>query len=343
MSKISEKEMVANKEIYPEIIAVILSSIGILLLCTNVENMIKQTVCVLIGLVGYEILSALIGKNKLTSLMCILAAILGLALLGANLLIGDAANGAQNWLTIKGWRFQPSELVKVCMAIQAAGLYKGCPRQRFFVFTAFSAISVIIMALTNDFGTALIFFVGYLAAAVECGRFSYVGLASISAVAAGYGMVKIKPYIAARFTSCGNAWENAATTGYQQTRTMVAAASGGLFGVGLGNGWLRNVIAADTDMVFGVICEEMGLIIGLAAVASLLLLGIVVLSRPSGCGAVTAIVILMVQMALNVLGSVDIIPFTGVTFPFISRGGTSVIACWGLLAVIKGDLRCEEE
>lgn len=338
MNSISETEKEEKKEIYPEVIGVALCAVGILLLCTNLEAMIKQAVCVIAGIIGYEILSSALRRDKLTSLMCILAAILGLGLLAANFIMGESENGAQNWLTVRGWRFQPSELVKVCMAIQAAGLKKDSLSNRFFVFTVFSAIAVIIMAFINDFGTALIFFIAYLAAAIECGKFSIAGLAAISATGAGYAAVKLKPHIAARFISCGRAWENVATTGYQQTRTMIAVASGGLFGVGLGKGWLRNVIAADTDMVFGIVCEEMGLAIGAIIIFMIMFICILPLIKPSGCGAVTAAVILMVQMAFNVLGSLDIIPFTGVTFPFISRGGTSILACWGLLAIISGDL-----
>ena len=128
---------------------------------------------------------------------------------------------------------------------------------------------------------------------------------------------------------------------------MSAAAAGGLFGRGAGAGWLKNVFAANTDMVFGVVCEELGLIVGLCCVLSLLLLAVFsVRSASAGrssyyviasCATVT---IFMAQLALNVFGSLDLLPFTGVTFPFVSKGGSSLISCWGMLAFIKaGDTR----
>ena len=116
---------------------------------------------------------------------------------------------------------------------------------------------------------------------------------------------------------------------------------------GAGAGWLKNVFAANTDMVFALICEELGLIVGICMVLAVLTLAFfAVRSARQGRSAYYAIAacaamsMMLVQLALNVFGSLDILPFTGVTFPFVSRGGTSVLACWMLLAFIKaGDTR----
>lgn len=130
--------------------------------------------------------------------------------------------------------------------------------------------------------------------------------------------------------------------GYQQTRTMSAAASGGLVGVGAGNGWLEGVPAANTDMVFGVLIEEWGLIIALLAVLSIVTLCLfavesIMAGRSTyytiaACGAMSMFIF---QTMLNVFGCTDIFPFTGVTFPFVSNGGTSMIVSWALLAFLK--------
>ena len=123
---------------------------------------------------------------------------------------------------------------------------------------------------------------------------------------------------------------------------MSAAASGGLIGVGPGNGWLHNVAAANTDLVFGVLCEEWGLIIALLAVAIIISLSIFVFrvtrngrSSYYTIAACAATSMFVFQTMLNVFGSVDILPLTGVTFPFVSCGGTSMITCWWLLAFVK--------
>ena len=123
---------------------------------------------------------------------------------------------------------------------------------------------------------------------------------------------------------------------------MSAAASGGLVGVGGGEGWLESVAAADTDMVFGMLVEEWGLITAVLAIACIVTLAVFAVRSIMGgrstfytiaaCGATSMFVF---QTMLNVFGCVDIFPFTGVTFPFISNGGTSMMVSWALLAFLK--------
>ena len=115
-----------------------------------------------------------------------------------------------------------------------------------------------------------------------------------------------------------------------------------LFGQGAGNGWLKNIFAANTDMVWALLCEELGLIVAICAILALVALAVFTVKNAArnrssyyviaGCAAVTS---MMVQVALNVFGSLDILPFTGVTFPFVSHGGSSLLSCWFLLAFIK--------
>ena len=139
-----------------------------------------------------------------------------------------------------------------------------------------------------------------------------------------------------------HAWDFPDAGGYQQVRTMSAGASGGMVGVGAGDGWLHNVAAADTDLVFGVLSEEWGLIIAVLAILSIVTLGIfAVRSIKAGrsafytIAACAATTLMIFQTILNVFGSVDILPLTGVTFPFVSNGGTSMIVSWGMLAFLK--------
>ena len=204
------------------------------------------------------------------------------------------------------------------------------------------------LALMGDFGTALVFFVCFLVISfMRSGSFATLFLAIGGAALAVMLVLTVKPYVAQRFATWGHAWEDPLNTGFQQVRTMSATAAGGLFGRGAGAGWLKNIFAANTDMVFGVVCEELGLIVALCCVLSLLLLAVFsVRSAAAGrssyyviasCATVT---IFMAQLALNVFGSLDLLPFTGVTFPFVSKGGSSLISCWGMLAYIKaGDTR----
>lgn len=268
-----------------------------------------------------------------------------LLLLAVNVGFSEAVLGAKNWLEIGGFSFQPSELVKTAYVyVGAATLEHLYRRRNLFSFIAFSAICVIALALIGDFGTALIFFVSFLVIAfLRSGSIATVFLAVSGAVMAGVLAVSARPYIGQRFAAWGHVWEDVYDTGYQQTRAMSAAASGGLFGKGAGAGWLKEIFAANTDMVFAMICEEQGLIVGLCMVLAVLTLAFFAVrsarrtrSAFYAIAACASMSMLLAQLALNVFGSLDILPFTGVTFPFVSRGGSSLLACWMMMAFLKG-------
>ena len=268
----------------------------------------------------------------------------GLILLAVNLVFGKTVYGARNWLVIAGISFQPAEIVKIAFILAgAATLDRLFARRNLIVFIGFTAACLAVLALINDFGMAMVFFVTFLVIAyLRSGDFATILLSVGGAGFAGFLALRFRSHIASRFATWGKAWEFANSSGYQQTRAMAAAASGGLIGVGAGRGWLVRIFAADTDLVFAMVCEELGLIIAVAAICAILTFAVFSArsaesSRSSFyvIGACAASAMLVFQMLLNVLGSVDILPFTGVTFPFISKGGSSLISCWGLLAFIK--------
>ena len=123
---------------------------------------------------------------------------------------------------------------------------------------------------------------------------------------------------------------------------LIYSVSGGLLGVGIGKGNLKTVSAATEDLVFGMLCEEWGIIIGILAVVCILLIAFHSIRCASGArsafyaiSGIAAGSLLLFQTALNVFGVTDLLPLTGVTMPFVSRGGSSVICCWALLAFIK--------
>jgi cell division protein FtsW (lipid II flippase) len=213
------------------------------------------------------------------------------------------------------------------------------------VFMIFSAFCFGCLAVMGDFGTAIIFYVTFVIIAfLRSGDFSKLVLFLGAALAGGLMILRFKPYIANRFASWGHVWEPEFVdgAGFQQSRAMSAAASGGMVGVGAGEGWLESVPAADTDMVFGMLIEEWGLIIALLAVACMVTLAVfAVRSIMEGrsafytIGACGAMSMFVFQTILNVFGSVDLFPFTGVTFPFVSNGGTSMMVSWALLAFLK--------
>ena len=154
-------------------------------------------------------------------------------------------------------------------------------------------------------------------------------------------MLTFKPYVAKRFETYRHVWEYANDRGYQQARLLIYSVSGGLFGLGIGNGKLRDVYAATEDLAFGMVCEEFGIVVAFAVLLTFVALVVysiryAVAARSSfyAIAACAASGLLLFQAALHVFGVTDLLPWTGVTLPFISRGGSSMMCCWGLIKAI---------
>lgn len=304
----------------------------------------KQFSAMLLGVGLFLILGWFLRDLRRAVAVRPLAVILAGLLFGATLVFGSAKFGARNWISFGSFSFQPSELVKIAFVwAGAATLDRLFARRNITLFILFTGFCLGCLALMSDFGTAAIFFITFLVIAyLRSGDFATLSLICGGSVFAGMIILKFKPYIANRFAVWGHAWQFASTTGFQQTRTMSAAASGGLVGMGAGRGWLHNVAAADTDLVFGMLCEEWGLIIAALAVLCIITLAIFAV-RACRAGrssfytiaACAATSLLVFQTILNVFGSVDLLPLTGVTLPFVSNGGSSMLSAWGLLAFLK--------
>ena len=328
-----------------ETLAFYLTSLGMSVAASSTpEDMYKQILLTLVAVALFLLSGWWLRSLRRTMALRLPVAALALALLAVNVVFSDAVLGARNWLDFGGYSFQPSELVKAAyIYVGASTLDRLFQRRNLYGFIGFSAVCVMALALIGDFGTALVFFVTFLVISyMRSGSFATVFLAVSGAGLAGFLAVTVKPYIAQRFATWGHAWEDVYGAGFQQTRAMSAAASGGLTGKGAGFGWLDDIFAANTDMVFAVVCEELGLIIGLCMVSAMLVMAFfAVRSARHGrsayypIAACAAMALLLTQMALNVFGSLDLLPFTGVTFPFVSKGGTSLISCWLLMAFIK--------
>ena len=304
----------------------------------------KQLIALAAGMVMFLTIGWSLRDLERAKMIRYLAAIAGIGFLVITLLFGEEYHGAKNWLIIGGMSFQPSELSKVCFVlVGASAMDRIVNRRNLILFIAYTLIICACLALMNDFGTALIFFVAFLVIAyMRSGSVGTIALACTSLGFAGVIALKIAPHALARFNSWRHIWEDPYGAGYQQTRALMCLASGGLFGLGAGQGWLKNLFAADSDMVFATICEEWGLLLAVMCVIGILALGLFALRSASVqrssffvIGACTAAAILLVQTMLNVLGTVDVLPLTGVTLPFVSNGGSSMIGTWGLLAFVK--------
>ena len=304
----------------------------------------KQLLAMMLGILVFLIVGWSMRDLERAKKFRYLAVILGIGFLVFTLVFGEEQFGAKAWVKIAGMTLQPSELSKVCFVYAGASAMDRLMNKRYlFLFILYSIAICGCLALMNDFGTALIFFVAFLVIAyMRSGSVGTVGLACTALGFAGVIAVKIAPHALRRFTIWRHIWEDPYNLGYQQTRAIMCIASGGLFGIGAGRGLLKNVFAADSDIVFASISEEWGLIMACMLVLSIVALALFSLRSASMArssfytiGAVTASAVMLTQVILNCLGTVDVVPLTGVTFPFLSNGGSSMIGAWGLLAFIK--------
>lgn len=328
-----------------EILAFFLTTLGISVAASSTpEDLDKQILIMILSVALYFAWGWWLRNLKRTMACRFPFAILSLGILAVNIITADTINGAKNWLQFGGYSFQPSELLKVFyIYVGASTLDMLYRKKNLFSFIVYSGICVAGLAIIGDFGTALIFFSTFLIISfMRSGSIATVFLAVSGAFMAAFLAITIKPYIARRFAIWGHAWDDVFDTGYQQTRAMSAAASGGLIGKGAGAGWLKNIVASNTDMVFAYVCEELGLLVGICMVLAVLLMAFFAIrmakngrSAYYGIAACATSALLLVQLALNVFGSLDMLPFTGVTFPFVSRGGSSLIACWMLMGYLK--------
>ena len=328
-----------------ETIAFFLSTLSLSITASSAQSsLFKQFLAILLGLALFLVLGLFLRDLSRVQKNRWLMAAAAIGLLGITLVIGNSKYGAVNWISIGGMSFQPSEIAKICYIFAgSATLERLFRRRNLALFIVLTGVCIGLLGLMSDFGTAAIFFVTFLVIAyLRSGDAATLALICGGAAFGAGIIVQFKPYILSRFAAWGHAWEAASGSGYQQTRTMSAAASGGLFGMGAGNGWLERIPAGDTDLVFGMLCEEWGLVIALLAVACILTLAWFAV-RASRTGrssfytiaACAAGSLLVFQTSLNVFGSVDLLPLTGVTFPFVSNGGSAMLSAWGLLAYLK--------
>lgn len=342
--------VIRRKSFEVETIAFFLCTMGMAAIATvKPGETVKQLMAMVIGIVVFLIIGWSLRDLERAKVFRYFAVAAGVGFLVITLLFGTEYYGAKNWLIFSGLSLQPSELSKVCFVYAGAStMDRIMSKRNLILFIAYSIVICCLLALMNDFGTALIFFCAFLVIAyLRSGSVGTVALAITALIFAGVLVLKIAPHALQRFSTWRHIWEDPQDTGYQQAQALMCIASGGLFGLGPGQGYLKYVFAADSDIAFATVSEEWGLLIAVMMVLCIAIYGFFTIrtsrvARSSfySIGACTAASILVIQTILNCLGTLDVLPFTGVTFPFLSNGGTSMIGAWGLLAFVKaGDTR----
>ncbi len=339
-----------------ELIAFFLSGIGMCLIGSKhgFSDMAKQLICVIAGVIAYDILLWFLKDVRRAMAVRNYIGIIALILFAGcfvyiRFIAKTYINGAYNWIYIGGISFQPSEFVKIAFIfVGGATLDRILKTTNIILYIVYAVSCIGILFLMKDFGTALIYFFTFIVIAyMRSGDVRSILYILAGALLGAVMILIFLPHVLTRFETYRHVWEDVNGRGYQQTRVLIYAVSGGLRGLGIGNGQLRDVYASTSDLVFGMICEELGILIAFAIVISFAFIAVYAIrcsrSAPStfySISACAAAAMLLFQTCLNIFGITDILPLTGVTLPFISKGGSSVIACWALFAFIKAaDIR----
>ena len=286
------------------------------------------------------------------------AGFVGLVLLMMPLLpgIGQVIHGSRIWVSFGPVNFQPGEFAKLCLAVFFAG-YLVEKRELLAINRAFGPIALpdpkhlgpvliawgvalVVMITQKDLGTSLLFFTLFLVLIwVATERASYLAVGVIMFFAGGYLAFSAFSHVQSRFDIWLNPWGK--TKGYQVEQSMYAFADGGIFGRGLNLGVPLKIPVVESDMIFAAIGEELGLL-GAAAIliAFLLMIGAglrIAQQTTSGFERLLATgltTLLGFQAFIILAGVTRLLPLTGVTLPFVSYGGSSLLANYVLLALL---------
>lgn len=285
--------------------------------------------------------------------------IAGIILLVLPMFIGTEIYGSKLWIKIGGFQFQPGEFAKVLIVLFLAGylaenrellsisnrtvLGIKFPRLRLLypLFIVWG-VCLLVVAFERDLGSALLFYTIFLIMLyVATGRVSYVIIGLALLAIGAFGMYQIMSHVQVRVAIWLDPFSDAQNLGYQIVQSLFSLADGGLAGVGIGKGMADTIPVVASDMIFAAIGEEMGLLGGSAVLLLFMLFavrGLTTAARAksdlaafSAAGLTAAISF----QAFTIVGGVTkLIPLTGVTLPFMSQGGSSLLASFVIVALL---------
>ena len=324
-----------------------LCGVGVVVLYTvSPARGARQAVFYALGLAVMLVMSEIVFHVHHFRGLTLLGMVLGIGALVLPLAFGQWNNGAKNWVQVPMLgSFQPSEIVKLSVVLALAYFFSA-HRTVWQMMPAlvFAAACLLLLMMQRDLGTALIYYLTTLVLFyVACGNvpLTIVGLGGgAGAAVLGYQMFA---HVKVRVAMWRNPWSDPTDKGYQIIQALLAIGSGGLFGVGLGQGTPEKIPAYYNDFIFAVICEQLGQVFGvllLAVYVLLILRGVTVVARARrsfemllGCG---VLAMLGIQTFMIVAGVIKMIPLTGVTMPFLSYGGSSLLSCMAMIGILHG-------
>lgn len=305
----------------------------------------KQFIWILVGTVLMVIALVVIRRAGNFGRWNTLFMVLAVGMLGITLVLAQRTHGARNWLTIGPFTFQPSEFAKILFLIVTAYYLSTRQRKRdLWPYFLFTILCVLLLVAARDLGAALLFAGTFLIVFYVGTGSLWITLGAIGAFAGGaVASYYIFGHVRTRVQVWQDPWANYNDSGYQIVQGLLAIASGGLLGTGLGNGMPQSIPVAESDYMFAALCEEFGIIVGVAVIGFYLLFivrGVLIAmdarTKFSKLLVFGATCLLALQSFIIIGGVIKLIPLTGITMPFVSYGGSSMLSSMMVLGIIEG-------
>ncbi|MDD5448442.1 MAG: FtsW/RodA/SpoVE family cell cycle protein, partial [Actinomycetota bacterium] len=339
-----------------------LTFIGLVMIYrVNPELCREQTLWILVASLAMLVVVLFLRNYEVLANYKYTLALVGLLLLGSTMIVGKEVHGAKLWLKLGPLSFQPSEISKLLIAIFLAAYFAEkhevlsvsthrvlgitVPELKYFIpLLAMWGLSVLMMVFQKDLGSSLLFFGIFISMLyVATGKKSYVLTGAVLFILGAVFCYFSFAHVRVRFET----WlqplnpQTIAGTSYQVSQSLFAFASGGLSGTGLGLGYPKLIPAVETDFIFSAIGEELGLI----GACSIVILYMLFISRGMKlaldykddfgkllCAGLVSII--GIQSFIIMGGVTGLVPLTGVTLPFVSYGGSSLLANFILLGLL---------
>jgi len=323
-----------------------LLDIGFMMLTRlDYSKAMKQFLIVCIAMVGGLVIPVIIRKYKRLPNLTYAYCFSGLFFLATVLVIGGITRGAQLSITVKDITFQPSEFVKILYVFfLAAFLNKSRDFKHIFISALFAGFHVIILVLSKDLGSALIFFIVYVVMIFTAtNNFFYFGAGIGGGALAAIMGYMLFDHVRTRVQVFLDPWSDINGAGYQVAQSLFAIGTGGWLGLGLYKGMPSSIPLVDKDFMFSAIVEEMGGFFGIILIVLCLacFMSFVNISmrqrnlfyKLTAIGLATTYA---VQTVLTIGGAIKFIPSTGVTLPLVSYGGSSCLCTVIMFSVLIG-------
>lgn len=336
-------------DVYMFLMVSILVSIGaIMLIRIDTEYGFNQVFWFCIGITVFLVSYLVFRMFKYWDKLLLLYILGTFALFIATLVFGEVRGGSRNWISIGGRTVQPSEFIKImyvfalaCFFTFDGNKYKllsgkvwEIPKKD-IAMNIFVYICLGFLLLQKEWGTAVVFFLTFYAMMFLYDTSKRLMLINAGvAVLGAVGGYFLTDHIRSRVITWLDPWADASNKGFQITQSLFAITSGGYFGSGLGNGTPYFIPEVHSDFIFSAICEEMGIFIGIAIIMIYFIYSyrgfkIGLKAKNEFLKAVTFGLVLnfAFQTFIIVGGVIKLIPLTGITMPFVSYGGSSMVSC----------------